>query len=94
MTLHPSKHCANEDVCNDVNRKFLISADLLSQLTNVDDYFRVESVGLSNLRGKKNILGLSGIKPVRHSLVGAVDSSNVKREKWLNKIQTLGMLAK
>lgn len=42
---------------------------------------------------KKNILGLSGIKPVTHSLIGAVDSSNVKREKWLKKIQTLGKLA-
>jgi len=38
-------------------------------------------------------LGLSGIKPVTHSLIGAVDSSNVKREKWLKNIQTLGKLA-
>lgn len=39
---------------------------------------------------QRNILGLSGIKPIRHSLIGMVDVSNDKRMKWLKKIQALG----
>lgn len=42
---------------------------------------------------QRNILGISGIKPVKCSLIGAVDSSSVKREKWLKKIQALGQRA-
>jgi len=52
-------------------------------------FFRAHS--LKSL--KRNILGISGIKPVKHSLIGTVDTSNVKREKWLKKIQTLGQQA-
>lgn len=39
---------------------------------------------------QKNILGLSGIKPVKYNLLGMVDSSNAKHVKWLKKIQVLG----
>ena len=49
-------------------------------------FFRAHS--LKNLQ--KNILGLSGIKPVKYNLVGIVDASNAKHVKWLKKIQTLG----
>ena len=49
-------------------------------------FFRAHS--LKSLQ--RNILGISGIKPVKHSLIGTVDSSSVKRKKWLKKIQALG----
>lgn len=49
-------------VCNDVNKKFLVSAEILSQLTDIDIKYSVESVGLSNLKGKKNIIGLLSIE--------------------------------
>ena len=49
-------------------------------------FFRAHS--LKSLQ--RNILGLSGIKPVKYNLIGMVDSSNDKRTKWLKKIQTLG----
>ncbi len=39
---------------------------------------------------QRNILGLSGIKPVKYNLIGMVDSSNDKRMKWVKKIQVLG----
>ncbi|MCP5063010.1 MAG: adenylate/guanylate cyclase domain-containing protein [Ignavibacteriae bacterium] len=48
--------------CNDVNKKFLVSAEILSQLTDIDMKYSVESVGLSNLKGKKNIVGLFSIE--------------------------------
>ena len=41
---------------------------------------------------QKSILGLAGIKPIKLSLFGLVDSSDTRRMKWLKKIQTLGQL--
>ena len=48
--------------CNNVNKKFLVSAEILSQLTDIDIKYSVEYVGLSNLKGKKNIIGLLSIE--------------------------------
>lgn len=48
--------------CNDVNKKFLVSAEILSQLTDIDIKYSVEYVALSNLKGKKNIIGLLSIE--------------------------------
>ncbi len=42
---------------------------------------------------KKSILGLTGIKPIKHSLIGTINSSSSKREKWLKKTQVLGQKA-
>lgn len=40
---------------------------------------------------KKGILGFCGIKPVRITSLGPIKkSSEMKREKWLNKIESLG----
>ena len=45
-----------------MNKKFLVSAEILSQLIDIDIKYSVESVGLSNLKGKKNIIGLLSIE--------------------------------
>ena len=45
--------------------------------------------GLKNL--ERNILGFVGIKPVRTTLIGLIDSiDKPKREKWLRKVEMLG----
>ncbi|MCP5063009.1 MAG: adenylate/guanylate cyclase domain-containing protein [Ignavibacteriae bacterium] len=49
-------------VCNNVNKMFLVSAELISKLSNIDDHYKIESVGLSNLKGKKNTVGLLSIE--------------------------------
>ena len=54
-----SRICA---LCNGSDRNLLVSADLLAQLEEIDTEFEVESIGLSNLKGKKNIIGLFSIK--------------------------------
>lgn len=48
--------------CHSLKSELLISAELLSILTNIDEKFHVESVGVSNFKGKKNIVGLFSIK--------------------------------
>ena len=48
--------------CHSLNSELLISADLLSVLKDIDKNFSVESVGISNFRGKKNIVGLFSVK--------------------------------
>lgn len=49
-------------LCGEHKKKFLISADLLSLLSDVDDEFKVESIGLCKLKGKKNLIGLFSIE--------------------------------
>ncbi len=40
---------------------------------------------------KRNILGFCGIGPVRHSIIGMIESADgAKREKWLVKMRVLG----
>lgn len=49
-------------------------------------YFRAHS--LKSLQ--RNILYFVGIKPVRESIVGMVESSPATRQKWLEKMEALG----
>ncbi len=39
---------------------------------------------------EQNILKFVGFAPVRHCIIGQIDSSDKKRRKWLDKIQQLG----
>ncbi len=43
-------------ICGMHNKKFLVSADLLSILPNIDQEFNVESVGICELKGKQNVI--------------------------------------
>lgn len=43
---------------------------------------------------KRNILKLVGFGPLRHSIIGAVESSGKSREKWLARLRELGRRAK
>ena len=52
-------------------------------------YFRAHS--LKSL--ERNILGFAGIAPVRHSIVGSVDKGAAHRQKWLNRVRELGVVA-
>ena len=47
--------------CKNVNKDFLISADLLSLLPDIDTEFNIESVGITSLKGKKNVIGLFSV---------------------------------
>lgn len=49
-------------------------------------YFRAHS--LRSL--ERNILHFCGIAPVRHSLIGLVEGGALRREHWLQRMQTLG----
>jgi adenylate cyclase len=44
--------------CTEIDKNFLISADLLSILPELDEDFDVESAGVCQLKGKENIIGL------------------------------------
>ena len=48
--------------CSNFEKDLLISADLLSILENIDVKYNVESVGISSLKGKQNVIGLFSIK--------------------------------
>jgi adenylate cyclase len=50
--------------CHSLNSELLISADLLSILEYIDEEFQLESVGISNLKGKKNVVGLFSVKQI------------------------------
>lgn len=63
--------------CNDVNKRILVSAELLSLLDGIDKEFHVESVGLPNLKGKKNIIGLFNIKEKTDSNNSTSNSGNL-----------------
>lgn len=47
--------------CSSFNKKLLISADLLSLLNGLDDEFIVESVGITQLKGKNNFVGVFSV---------------------------------
>lgn len=49
-------------------------------------YYRAHS--LKSL--ERNILGFSGIGPIRASLIGMVEGSDARRRKWLETMRTLG----
>lgn len=44
--------------CKGKDCRLLISADLISLLTNLDNEYEVESAGIFNFKGKKDVLGL------------------------------------
>ena len=44
--------------------------------------------GLKNL--KRNILAFAGLRPVRSTLIGMVEGSDKRREKWLVSIRIMG----
>lgn len=48
--------------CNIVNEKLLISAELLSLMSDIDNDFIIESKGIFSLKGKDNVIGLFSIK--------------------------------
>ena len=48
--------------CNGYNKSLLISADLLSYLPEIDTNYAVESIGLINLEGKKNAVGIISVE--------------------------------
>ena len=48
--------------CHDFNTRILFSAELLSILDNLDDEYDIESVGMHNLHGKRNIVGLFNVR--------------------------------
>jgi adenylate cyclase len=48
--------------CKEANKRFLVSADLISKFENIDDFYHIESLGISQLKGKNNIIGLFSIE--------------------------------
>jgi len=48
--------------------------------------------GSSSLKAvEKGLLGISGFKPVEHTIFGGVDSaSDAKRERWVSEVRALG----
>ena len=49
-------------ICGKYNKKLLVSADLLSILSEVDKEFIVESMGICELKGKKNVIAVFSIE--------------------------------
>jgi adenylate cyclase len=47
--------------CSEVGKKFLVSADIVSRLKDIDENYKLESLGISHLKGKKNIVGLFSV---------------------------------
>ncbi len=48
--------------CHDFNCDLLISAEIVSILSNIDDEFIIKSEGVSKFKGKKNVIGLFSVK--------------------------------
>jgi hypothetical protein len=48
--------------------------------------------GLRSL--ERNILGFSGIGPIRESLVGMVEGAAARRARWLERLRALGGAAR
>ena len=48
--------------CNKYNKPLLISADLLSFLPEIDTDYSVKSIGIINLKGKKNAVGIISVE--------------------------------
>ncbi|MCP5061399.1 MAG: adenylate/guanylate cyclase domain-containing protein [Ignavibacteriae bacterium] len=51
--------------CTDFNKKLLLSAELLSLLNGLDSEFLIESIGVTQLKGKKNIVGVFSIDKMK-----------------------------
>lgn len=48
--------------CHGLNKKLLISAELLSQLIQLDGSYEIKTEGVFSLKGKKNVVGLISLK--------------------------------
>ncbi len=48
--------------CHEYNEKLLISADLLSLLPTIDEKYKIESKGLSQFKGKENVIALFSVE--------------------------------
>ena len=48
--------------CSEVGKRFLASSNMVSKLTSLDSHFEVYPLGISTLKGKKNIVGLFSIE--------------------------------
>lgn len=48
--------------CHTFNKNLLISAELLSHLSELDNEFMVDSMGVIQLKGKKNVTGLFSVE--------------------------------
>ncbi len=55
--------------CSHANKRLIISAELLSLLDDLDNVYDVESLGVLNLKGKKNIVALFCIEKKNKSVV-------------------------
>ncbi len=49
-------------LCGEYKKKLLVSADLISLLSDVDDNYKIQSMGLRKLKGKKNLTGLFSVE--------------------------------
>jgi adenylate cyclase len=49
-------------VCGEHKKKLLISADLLSYLPSLDEDFEIEYLGVYQLKGKRNVIGLFSVE--------------------------------
>ena len=49
-------------MCNEKGKEFLISAQLLSYLPDLDEKYNVEAIGVLRLKGKANVIGLFSIE--------------------------------
>lgn len=49
-------------VCNKYNKRFLLSAELISLTNNLEKGFQVESIGVCQLKGKENVVALFSIE--------------------------------
>lgn len=47
--------------CNNLDRTLLISAELLSLLKDIDNEFEIESMGVTTLKGKENVIALFSV---------------------------------
>lgn len=48
--------------CSEVGKRFLVSSEVVSKLTNIDNNYEVEAFGVPHLKGKKNIVGLFSLE--------------------------------
>ena len=47
--------------CSEVGKRFLATAELISKLSEIDEEYNLEPLGVTNLKGKKKIVGLFSI---------------------------------
>jgi len=54
--------------CSDFNKNVLVSADLLSLLKEIDNEFIIEFMGVCQLKGKKNTVGVLSVEEKKSTL--------------------------